>query len=232
MLSKIPRRLHFIWGLLDDADDIPKVYRSYYEKWIDWHPEWDVQLLGSNEIENIVGKYKHYPYDSYTKAIQRCDVCRPMLLHQMGGIYIDLDVEPHITLDVLLTMYPEANVILAVETVLTEEMCRQIGQNEPIRFGAPELPVRVANYFMASVPRHPFWLAVLELMKQRHHLPIRNEYDILYTTGPDVITEIAYRAAQDYSDVVVVPIHIINQMITHHFVGGWRDKSDRSFNPT
>jgi len=222
MISEIPKKLHFIWGLFGDSLAMPDAYGSLYEKWSSTHQNWDVRLHGRDSIQNIVGSYPQFPYDSYSKDIQRCDACRPMLLHKLGGVYSDLDIDPHRNLDELLSFFPGAKVVLATEIVLPRDVCEQIGNNEPIRRGVPEREIRIANYFMASAPHHPFWLEVLELMKQRHKLPIRSQYDVLYTTGPDVITEIAHETAARYSDVAIIPMQIANQFFTHLGTGSWR----------
>ena len=65
-----------------------------------------------------------------------------------------------------------------------------MGCIHPIRKGRPEVNIRIANYWMASVAGHSFWKDVLELVQRRSHLNLEEQYDVLYTTGPDVVSEI------------------------------------------
>jgi len=220
--SAIPQQLHFVWTTPDGSSPIPAEHQRYYGKWNTDNDGWKAKIHQQDSIAKVVANYQQYAYDCYSKNIQRCDALRPMLLHELGGVYSDLDVEPRRPLDRLFSMYPHANVLLVEETELSRDQARQIGLDEPIRNGVPEIPLRVASYFMASVPGHPFWLEIMGLMKQRCHLPVRNEYDVIYTTGPDVVTEVAHRAVQCYSDVVIVPRRVIKGFITHHCASSWR----------
>ena len=222
--SAIPKILHFNWGLLDPAVALPQEYQSYLEQWRILNSDWDIKVHGASQLDSLARNYPDLAYSQYSKSIQRSDACRPMLLHKYGGVYSDLDVEPHRCLDRLLSRYPSANVILAVEVQLSDHEAKKIGQIEEIRSGVPEIPQRLSNYFMASVAGHPFWLDVLDLMKIRSRLPVNSNYDVLYTTGPDVITEIAQHAKNHYPDVKVVSRREINKYITHHCRGAWRQK--------
>jgi mannosyltransferase OCH1-like enzyme len=221
--SRIPRELRFIWGLMDGGDEVPAAYAQFLGPWRALHDTWGMTVHTRREIYDVAEHYADYPFASYPKDVQRSDVCRPMLLHRFGGVYSDLDVEPHACLDELFNRYPWANVILGVEINLSRKLARRIGQQMPIRRGVPEVRRRVANYFMASVPGHPFWLDVLERMKARAHLPVCEQYDILYTTGPDIITETIHQDAARFSDVAVVPKRVLDRFITHHCAGRWRD---------
>lgn len=220
--TKIPQQLRFVWGMLGGGE-LPRQQGRYLSRWRELHEGWNLTIHNRQEIADLAAHYPDYPFASYPKDIQRCDVCRLMLLHRQGGVYSDLDVEPSRSLDKLFARYPHAGVILGVEVSLSRKEARWIGQEMAIRQGVPEVRRRIANFFMASVPGHPFWLAALELARSRASLPVRNQYDILYTTGPDVVTETLERNALRFPDVAVVPQHVLEQFITHHCAGSWRD---------
>jgi mannosyltransferase OCH1-like enzyme len=221
--SRIPHELHFLWGLMDGTKRVPPEYGRFLGPWRDLHNGWNLTIHGREQVYDLAAHYAEYPFASYGKDVQRCDACRPMLLHRLGGVYSDLDVEPRACLQYLFERYPRANVLLGVELILSRRHARRIGQQMPIRSGAPELRRRVANYFMASVPGHPFWIETLEWMKARAHLPVNEQYDVLYTTGPDVITEAIEHNAHRFHDVTVVPKRVLDRFITHHCAGRWRD---------
>lgn len=220
--SRIPRQFHFLWGLKDKNGEPPPAYRGYLERWREMHGDWHLAVHGQREIEGLAARYTDYPYASYMMDIQRCDVCRPMLMHRFGGVYSDMDVEPHGCLDHLFAQYARANVLLGVEVEISLREARSIGRQRAIRKGLPEIPRRIGNYFMASTPGHPFWIEVLELMKSRASLPVREPYDVLYTTGPDIITETLHRTEGRFPDVAVIPRKILDRFITHRCDGHWR----------
>lgn len=218
----IPKVIHFTWGLLQRGQSMPSQYRENLNQWVTLNPQWQMQMHDLSSIEAISLKYPSQPFSEYQYDIQRADVCRPMLLHSLGGIYCDLDVVPLQGLDLLFRRYPAAEVLLVEETLLSWWKCILLGLSEPVRQGKPECGRRIANYFMASRSGHPFWLDVLELMKQRCAIPVKRDYDVLYTTGPDVISEIVQSIATQYSEVVIVSKVEIDSFITHQCSGTWR----------
>jgi mannosyltransferase OCH1-like enzyme len=225
MTMSIPRKLHFLWGLLDAGSEIPAIYQRLLKRWQWWHPSWQIQVHDGPQVERLAGHFPEYPFACYEKDIQRCDVCRPMMLYRYGGFYADLDVESLACLERLPAKYRRANLLLGMERTISRHEVRRIVERHPIRQGVPELRRRIGNYFMASTPGHPFWLDVLELIGSRADLPVRDPYDVLYTTGPDVVSEVAARTRWKYRDVRVLPQRLLQRFITHHQAGGWRDFS-------
>ena len=71
-----------------------------------------------------------------------------------------------------------------------------MGCLHPIRGGAPELTTRIGNYWMATKPKSAFWRDVLRLVEKRAALPVRSQYDVLFTTGPDVVSEVYHAHRQ------------------------------------
>jgi mannosyltransferase OCH1-like enzyme len=220
--TRIPKQLRFVWGMLGGGELPSKLDRNL-RRWRELHQGWNLTVHDGQEVGDLAARYSEYPFASYGKAIQRCDICRLMLLDRYGGVYTDLDVEPTACLDGLFSHYPRANLLLGVEVCLSRKESGRIGREMAIRQGIPEVRRRIANFFMASVPGHPFWKAALQLAKSRASLPVRSQYDILYTTGPDVITETLHRNAKRFSDIAVVPQRLLEQFIGHQRAGSWRD---------
>ena len=163
--TKIPKQLRFVWGLLGGGE-MPRQQRRYLSH-ARIASDWNLSIHDRQEITDLAAHYSGYPFASYPKDIQRCNVCRLMLLHRYGGVYSDLNVEPCRSLENLFARYPQASVILGVEVCLSPMEARCIGREMAIRQGVPEVRRRIANFFMASVPGHPFWLAALELARSR-----------------------------------------------------------------
>jgi len=220
--TRIPKELRFVWGLLGGGE-MPDKKSRYLTRWRELHDGWNLTVHNRQEMFDLAAHFPEYPFASYGKDIQRCDVCRLMLLAHYGGVYSDLDVEPSACLEQLFARYPKANVFLGVEVSISRNESLRIGLRKGIRQGVPEARRRIANYFMASVPGHPFWKAALEIARLRAGLPVREQYDVLYTTGPDVVTEALQQNEKTFSDVAVIPQHVLDQFIVHHRAGSWRD---------
>ncbi len=67
-------------------------------------------------------------------------------------------------------------------------------------------------------PTHPRRLA-----RERAHLPIQSDYDILFTTGPDVVSTVVNR--RQYADVVIIRDSEAALGFQHLVTGGWRDQA-------
>jgi mannosyltransferase OCH1-like enzyme len=235
--------------------DVPCKYLSYMSNYTAlFQRGWEFHLHCKDEVNYLL--QKHSPsfltiYNSLRADIQRSDAARYLILYYFGGLYTDMDVDPHVDVTPLLQSNPNSKLVLGTEAVmdwpsLREKMkdlaqdCARVraiapvvaGEEEeeedpystsyqsqsssllaevctncslpiqrlslgdlmgcihPIRKGRPEVNIRVANYWMASVAGHSFWKDVLELVQRRSHLSLGEQYDVLYTTGPDVVSEI------------------------------------------
>ena len=223
--EEIPRLIHAVYGLWDSGP-LPWRNRWVLGGWARKHntPDWKIVLWGKDTSERFVRhqfpKYWNM-YRSYRRDVQRADFLRYLLLYHFGGFYIDLDLQCRSALDGLLSEHPEARMLACVETRLTARRAREIGQAEPIRNGKAEIPERVANYFMACAPGHPVMGNIIDLVEQRAQLPIRRDYDVIFTTGPDVVTEIV-QGFQERKDLALVTERDAGRFVSHLHFGGWR----------
>lgn len=221
----ISRVVHLVYGLWD-GHALPWRYRSTLGSWHRRHnsSRWDIVLWNRSQAQSLIDR--HYPewasiYKGYTRPVQRADLLRYLILHRYGGFYADLDITCIRSLDGLLEPASGPGMLLQVETVLTPEQAAEIGRSEPIRNGHTEVCERIANYFMASSPQNPILEEMLELVKQRSHLPIQRDYDVLYTTGPDVVSEVVHRHRQSPL-LRVIPTSHAETFVRHRFWGSWR----------
>ena len=131
-------------------------------------------------------------YDAYPLAVQRADMFRVAALQEVGGVYLDLDV------DCLLPLAPlrAHRLVLAEEKTLSTEEAAALGHAERLR---------IANYMFASAPGHPFWLDLLAEMAARAGRPIRADNDVLESTGPGLLSTVYGRVGAAYPDIVVLP---------------------------
>ena len=229
----IPKQVHFLWGFLGDAGPLPNREQRNHELWQGKNPTWNCQVQTPDRIEQIFSTRPkdHRDTNIYRElptAIQRCDVARPLILKEVGGIYSDLDVHPHRDMDWLCGLYPRAKVLLVEEVTLTRGSSIRRGNRFPVRQGNPELRLRVANFWMASAPGHPFWDDVMDLVDERRKIEIKNDYDVIYTTGPDIISEVYHRKADQYDDVALIPRKIARRFFRHRTHGSWRTEGKDS----
>lgn len=217
-----PRKIYFLYGFLGDSFQIrqPNFQRNL-EHWKQMNPDWDLHVLRRHydQLDKVVKE--NLPefwlmYRNYTKPIQQCDIIRYMLMYQYGGVYTDLDVIPTVGIDSVLAKYPHANVIFGIARIKPKDKCQLAQRHESIRRGEPEIPVRLANYFfIARIPYHPIWIDILSLAKQRSNRPIKSQYGIIYTTGPDVVTTAINKHRSKYRDIEIVPMDIFTQSFRH-----------------
>ncbi|MBU1100160.1 MAG: hypothetical protein KKA84_07125 [Bacteroidetes bacterium] len=169
---KIPKTMHQTWK----DEQIPEEWKYFTETWKKYHPSWKYILWTDEDGSKFVKEY--YPeyfdlYSSYPLDIQRADAIRYFILHKMGGVYVDLDIECLQKIDPLL--YEKEFVI---------------GEEPPIHAKYCGIKQVICNAFMASVPGHPFMAAVLKEIKTCDSSFNGKANDVLTTTGPLMITKV------------------------------------------
>jgi len=123
-----------------------------------------------------------------------------------------------------------------IEAFISSRYAHKMARLYPIRMGKPEVPMRIANYAMgASKPRVIFYLQCFMLACDRilrsGRLPKipkgskwgPESYNVLFTTGPDVISEV-FENTPDETTLVIPRKHM-----RHKGTGKWREQSDLAF---
>ncbi|DBA84560.1 TPA: hypothetical protein ACH3X2_006144 [Trebouxia sp. C0005] len=133
------------------------------------HNHWQYMFWNNSQAENLIRTA--YPwflatFQSYNNYVQKGDALRPFLMHAIGGLYLDIDVECFSPTDPLLS---GREVVLQLED---------------------SSPKSLNNAVMASVPGHPFWIKVVQLMldrgstaNERNLFGLRDLGTVLKTTG-------------------------------------------------
>lgn len=83
--------------------------------------------------------------------------------------------------------------------------------------------MRVANYFMAAAPKHGIFADLINQMRARAHLAVREDYDVFYTTGPDVISTVLPQVHHQYPDVVLLSTRELWVNFKHVITHSWRE---------
>jgi hypothetical protein len=126
----IPRVIHRIWL---GPDPVPEIFEDYAESWRRHHPDWEVRLWRDADLPAFSSQAElertRTPKSRFDKSYY--DITRLELLHQMGGVVIDLDVEALRPIDPLL-----GGISAFVGRVSSGD--------------------KVGNQIMGAVPQHPF----------------------------------------------------------------------------
>jgi len=225
----VPNCIHFLYKFVG-SDEIPEKYVPLLEKWEDQNPSHCIMKHTPEDILDLLHKRSSGQwlrlFESYAHSIQKCDVARYILMLYSGGTYTDLDTENNQKILAVLNNHPEGKVFLGVERVIPTPYAAAMAAHK-IRNGTEEHPVRVANYWMMSAPGHPFWLHVLQMAEERASLPVSQNYDVLYTTGPDLLTEAyhTYRQEDKNHEVVLLGKSEFLELLNHRSDGFWKSKS-------
>ncbi|CAH02356.1 mannosylinositol phosphorylceramide synthase catalytic subunit CSH1 [Kluyveromyces lactis] len=152
----IPKIIHQTYK----TEEIPEHWKDGQRKCIELHPDYKYFLWTDQKSRQFI--QEEYPwfletFDNYKYPIQRADAIRYFVLSHFGGIYIDLDDGCERRLDPLLTVPA---------------------------FVRKTSPTGVSNDVMGSVPRHPFFLKVLESLKRYDNNWVIPYLTIMLSTGP------------------------------------------------
>ena len=230
--SCVPRIIHRT--LLWDAD-IPEGARAGYDAFHAANPSWEVRLWRNDEVRRLAADLGWLAiFDSYQTNIQRADFARYIILLAEGGCYADFDVSVRkrgfLDRATATISKQDRQAGVVIEACFPEiadypqfrRLCPRAESRthdlQPIRKGKPEVPLRVANYFFLASPGSEMIRRIISLVIERASLPVKLDYDVLYTTGPDVVSEVVFRDPE-------VAAFIDWRMLRHNCHSGWRKES-------
>jgi len=156
-INNIPKLLHLIWVGPDRA---PEFLRTHVEAWAKLMPEWTIRIWTNADI--TTNEFPEKAVELINKAVkgaQKADIMRYFIVEKYGGVYMDVDVVPHKSLDPLLK-FKDAQLIICHDLPLTWEY--------------------VSIRFFAAVPNHP----VLKTACNMTYTTLINTEDIHLKTGP------------------------------------------------
>jgi mannosyltransferase OCH1-like enzyme len=219
--SVIPPVVHIIWYGVDahsPLDHPNQKYRRGYSSILK-NSMCEVKVWTKSDCEHLIEQYPEYE-GMYRQAnnIMKYDIMRYLIVYCCGGTYLDADIVLKKSL---------AN-ITAKECFFIENIVplrrNNPGYYEPIRRGVLEHPIRIANYAFSSKPYNPIFLEFLAEVRRRMYIQPapKNDYDVLYLTGPDVVTTVIHAMKKS------VPINIVSKLVSngiveHTCAGEWRN---------
>jgi mannosyltransferase OCH1-like enzyme len=168
----IPKLIHQTWK----TNQAPEKWLPLVQKVQSLNPEWEYKLWSDADNDEFVKR--EYPdfheiFTGFSRGVMRADVIRYLIMYKLGGVYLDLDYEMLKPFD-----FEDWDLVLPL--------------NRSIKSG--DKADSIGNCFFASVPGHPFWLDVIDELK--NHPPVVTDYtQIVEATGPLLLTRIFYRNA-------------------------------------
>lgn len=219
----MPKLIHTMYGLWDDAEP-GLAERFILGGWIRRNPAWAVVLWRKPHLESLLNQeYPEYlaTYGSFERGAQKADFLRYLLVYHFGGAYCDLDLYCRASLE---NFQLAQEAVFHTETMLTPEEMVDNGRRHHIRRGVPEKRQRIANYFFAATPRHPVLRDLLALVERRASETPKEDYDVIYTTGPDAMTEAVL--SSECPAIRILSVEEAHQTAVHLCRGSWRENKD------
>jgi hypothetical protein len=152
----IPPKLHIIWlGPVPPAE----FCIQNFESWKRVLPHWDVKLWRNGD-EAEFGPDVQARIERAQKGAQKADILRAFILEKYGGFYMDADVQPVKSLDVL----------------------RFIGEPVILCHDLPLTWAYISTGFFGTVPHHPLFQAYCTHIMSDH--VVLNTANVHMQTGP------------------------------------------------
>ena len=206
--------LWYMFGLWDDR--MPESMRQIQRHNAAKCPTFTSTVFDKEHVEKTVPDW-----DALDKAIRRkvvlADIARYYLMWVHGGMYLDLDVRVNRDLNRVVKQCRARGkrVLLFTE----HDRAARLGPRESHTH-------RIYNCMFWSEPGEDFWKECYDLAVARcRTLTTWGDPDILWASGPDVVTTVYHRSA--HKDKIQVLDHNDSlRLLTHLEKGSWRQKKD------
>ncbi len=221
----IPPIVHLIWHGIDAPSPTEHPNKKYSQGFasILKNSNCEVKVWSKADCENLILEYPQFEgiYNKSTN-IMKFDIIRYLIIYHSGGTYLDADVILRKPLEKI-----TANECFFIEKII-KNVANHESRYEPIRKGIPEHSVRIANYAFSSKPKNPIFMEILTEIRRRMHVQSvpKNDYDVIFLTGPDVVSTVLYRLASvSKIKINVIPEKISKSIFVHGSAGEWRLKN-------
>lgn len=191
---------------------MPETFAEFRREWEFKEPDWEfIDWTSMDELEDVVGPLPKFVYDAeryYPSDWKRfqADVLRLQILQQLGGVYVDTDVQPGFEgLDSLISRHP-------LRSVIVGRSPQHMNGHHPI-----------TNCVMVAAPGNPFIRECARTQKAAadfyHHLALAR------SVGPWHLTRI-YEGG-NWPDVAVLgPSLFKGRYFLHHWNTGKRKRGE------
>ena len=225
----------------------PPLFKSSYGSWQRHNPGfqytfWNDTRLDVNNPNGLPFVQRHFPdfvptFSALCYRIMKFDTARYMAMYLHGGIYSDLDVEAAGTIPAaLLEAY---DVIMPPVQLHRKEVCtflyrkwdrKLVESSLHLRTTMPSSCPHLGNWWLASRPRHPLWLAMLEHIRAHvgevcsaQHRRDRHRA-ILELTGPFALYHVVDEYLRRTGDPRVIALQSM-PFLRYHSAASWTRSS-------
>jgi hypothetical protein len=212
-------------------DKFPQVltYRSAWKQL-----GYDVQVTPNADIRSdVVRLHKELKEDDFLGVFDNLktenmqyDFWRYTKMYLEGGVYADVDVEPHEEMPVWEQEAKEKkSVVIFEESPTWVGNCTICKAFRPLVSNFPEFPAYASCVIITPGPRAPFFLDLLRDVKPDQWQHTREPRKTLMTAGPGLLTVFA----KTRDDVIVGTRNDGKLAYTHRGFGTWKPKSTLAF---
>lgn len=176
-----PKIIHQIW--FQGKNIIPSKYIPKINKIKEFHPSWKYIVWDDKSIKELMMVNKNWldTYHHFRYLHQKVDFAKYVILYQIGGVYLDMDVEILKPLDMLLHKNNEFNIIVSRINLNSFESLLCCGRK-----------ICINNGIIISKPGE----SVLEkIINHIIQMPVCSKWStkyicINYTTGPNMFSKL------------------------------------------
>ena len=181
-----PKIIHQIW--FQGANNVPSKYHSNISKMKQFHPNWEYKLWDEQSISNLTASLQSDDIGgsppTFEHLHQKVDYARYVILHQLGGVYVDMDVVIYKPFDTLLEEYSAYEVIISKANGNFFENMLACGS-----------PVCINNGIIISKPNSTFLKHLITEIDNKMKSPFtglgeHKSITISRTTGPTMFTNV------------------------------------------
>ena len=134
----IPRRLHHIWL----GGPLPAKAERTIDSWRRHHPRWESRLWTDDNLPDMPHLEPYFR--AATTAAGKADMLRVELIHSLGGVYVDADIE----------------CLRPIDPLLAGCACFAACEYDPTTYGLTG-PSGITNAIFGAAPAHPAVRAVI-----------------------------------------------------------------------
>lgn len=200
-------------------------FQSNMLLWKQLNPDWATRLWDSHMCAALVESRFPVWVELYESVgpVCKADLARLMILLTYAGVYSDLDSVPSKSLDDILTLnsfnFNQHNTALFLHQQMEPADVMQTSKF-PIREGTPEISKRISLGLLfaarrsASILERTLALSFDRLSwigRHRHRTDIdwADDYTIVWSTGPDAISEAVFRSNTNGEETSTPPFGVL-----------------------
>jgi hypothetical protein len=222
------RTLCHVFGLWDPLDKMPNNMVQLREVARKACPDFRCHLYDPTALTMVIGEERMREIEEVVsqRRVAIADIVRYYLMWLKGGFYLDLDVRVRRDLASIVDACVSNNVRAALFTEHDDCNPSWMGEREDKKHTK-----RLYNCMFWSQPGHPMWKDCIDLSLSRCRMlsasnHVLSDTDILWATGPDVITTVWHTRKDE--DVRVYNYKDSVDVLQHTCAGTWRHEQDKN----